>query len=52
METFGTGERKGKGDHLIECAEEHKLIIANTLFQKPRPDTGLEKRQMEKQEIR
>ena len=30
----GIGERNERGDCLIEFAEEHKLIIANTLFQK------------------
>ena len=32
---FGTGERNERGDCLTEFAEEHKLIIVNTLFQKP-----------------
>ena len=31
---FGIGERNERGDHLTEFAEEHNLIIANTLFQK------------------
>ena len=35
MGVFGIGERNERGDHIIEFAEEHKLIIANTLFQKP-----------------
>ena len=35
MEAFGTGERN-ECDRLIEYAEEHNLIIANTLFQKPK----------------
>ena len=32
MGAFGIGERNERGDHLIEFAEEHNLIIANTLF--------------------
>ena len=36
MEAFGIGETNKKGDHLTEFADEHKLIIANTLFQKPK----------------
>ena len=32
---FGIGDRNDRGDGLIEFAEEHKLIIVNTLFQKP-----------------
>ena len=36
MGAFGIGERNERGDSLIEFAEEHKLIIANTLFQKPK----------------
>ena len=36
MEAFGIGERNESGDRLIEFTEEHKLIIANTLFQKPK----------------
>ena len=35
MAAFGTGERNERGDRLTELAEEHKLTIANTLFQKP-----------------
>ena len=35
MGVFGIGERNDRGDRLIEFAEEHKLIIANKLFQKP-----------------
>ena len=31
---FGTGKRNERGDRLIEFAEEHNLIIANTLLQK------------------
>ena len=31
---FGIGERDERGDCLIEFAEEYKLIIANTPFQK------------------
>ena len=31
MEAFGIGETNETGDHLFECAEEHKLITANTL---------------------
>ena len=34
MGAFGIGERNERGDQLIEFAVEHKLIIANTLFQK------------------
>ena len=33
MGTFGTGERNERGHRLTEFAEEHKLIVANTLFQ-------------------
>ena len=36
MGAFGIGERNERGDRLIEFAEEHKLIIENTLFQKPK----------------
>ena len=36
MGPFGIGKRNEKGGRLIEFAEEHKLIIANTLFQKPK----------------
>ena len=36
MEAFGIGERNERGDRFIEFAEEHKLIIANALFQKPK----------------
>ena len=36
MGAFRIGERNERGDRLIEFAEEHKLIIANTLFQKPK----------------
>ena len=32
MGAFGIWERNDRGDSLIEFAEEHKLIIANTLF--------------------
>ena len=33
IEAFGLGERNNdKGDYLIEFAEEHKVIKANTLF--------------------
>ena len=35
MEAFGIEERNERGERLIEFAEEHKLITANTLFQKP-----------------
>ena len=41
MGAFGIGERNERGDCLIEFAEEHNLIEANTLFQKPKTDTGL-----------
>ena len=34
MAAFEKGERNERGDHLIEFAGEHKLIIANTLCQK------------------
>ena len=30
------GKRNERGDCFIEFAEEHKLIIENTLFQKPK----------------
>ena len=36
MGAFGIEERNERGDHLIEFAWEHKLIIANKLFQKPK----------------
>ena len=36
MGSFGIGERNERGDRLIEFGEEHNLIIANTLFQKPK----------------
>ena len=32
MGAFGTGKRNETGDRSIEFAEEHNLIIANTLF--------------------
>ena len=42
MGAFGIGERNERGDHIIEFAKEHKMIIANTLFQKPpKTDTGI-----------
>ena len=34
MGAFGIGERNERADRLFEFAEEHKLIIANALFQK------------------
>ena len=34
MGAFGIGDRNERGHRLTEFAEEHKLIIANTLFQK------------------
>ena len=36
IRAFGVGERNERGDRLIEFAVEHNLIIANTLFQKPK----------------
>ena len=36
MGAFVIGEKNERGDRLIKYAEEHKLIIANTLFQKPK----------------
>ena len=33
--------RNERGDRLIDFAEEHKLIIENILFQKPKIETGL-----------
>ena len=36
MGAFRIGERNERGDRLIEFAEEYNVIIANTLFQKPR----------------
>ena len=36
MGAFRIGERNERGDHLVEFADGHKLIIANTLFQRPR----------------
>ena len=39
MAAFGIGERNKRGDHLTEFAEEHKLNIANTLFQKQKTKT-------------
>ena len=36
MGAFEIRERNERGDRLIEFAEEHNLIIANTLFQKPK----------------
>ena len=40
MGAFGIGERNKRGDRLIEFAEEHKLSIANTLFQKQKPKSS------------
>ena len=34
MGSFGKEERNERGDHLTELADEHKLIVANALFQK------------------
>ena len=34
MGPYGIGKRNCRGERLIEFAEEHKLIIANTLFKK------------------
>ena len=34
MGAFGIGERNERGDRLIEFAEERKLTIANTQYQK------------------
>ena len=34
MGAVGIEERNERGDHFIELAEEHNLIIASTLFQK------------------
>ena len=39
MGALGIGERNKRGDRLIEFAEEHNLIIANTLFQNQKPKT-------------
>ena len=36
MGAFGIGERNERGHRLIEFAEEQNLVIANTLFQKPK----------------
>ena len=36
MGAFGIGERHERGDHLVEFAEEYKLIIANMICQKPK----------------
>ena len=53
MGAFGIGERNERGNRLIEFAEEHKLIITNTLFQKPKKlDTGLGSNPMGKQETK
>ena len=52
MAALGIGERDERGDRLIEFAEEHKLIIANTMFQKPKIDTGLGSYPMGKQETK
>ena len=50
MGACGIGKRNKRGDSIIEFAEEHKLIIANTLFQKRKIDTGLGCHPMGKQE--
>ena len=34
MGPYGTGTRNSRGERLIEFAEEHKLVIANTFFKK------------------
>ena len=52
MGVFGIGERNGRGDRLIEFAEEHKLIMANKFLQKPKTDIGLGSHQMRKQETK
>ena len=44
MGIFGTRETNEKGDCFIEFAEEHKLIITNTLFQKPKKKKKEKKR--------
>ena len=51
MGAFGIRERNER-DHSFEFAEEHKLIIANTLFQKPKIDTDLGSHPMGKQETK
>ena len=36
MGPHGVGSRNRRGERLIEFAEEHQLVIANTLFKKPK----------------
>ena len=50
--TCGIGERNERGDHLIEFAEEGELIIANTLFQKPKNRYWMWSHLVEKQETK
>ena len=50
MGAFGTGEKSERRDHLIRFAEEHKLIIANTVSETIKIDTGLGSHPMKKQE--
>ena len=45
---FGIGEGIERGDCLIEFTEEHKLIIANTLFQKPKTNKQTKKTNKQK----
>ena len=59
MGKLGIWKRNKRGDRLIEFAEEHKLMIANTLFyfrnqnkKQKKTDTGLGSHQMGKQETR
>ena len=49
---FEIGERNERGDSLLEFAEEHKLITANTLFQKPKNRYCLGSHPMKKQETK
>ena len=52
MGAFGIGEKNKREDSSIKLREKHKLIIANTLFQKPKINTGLGSNPMGKQETK
>ena len=52
MGAVGTRERNERRDHSIKFAEEHKLIIANTVSKAINIDTGLGSHPMRRQETK